>query len=209
MERPRVRVYTDYKSPYAFVANRALFELEQNEGVALEWLPYTLRIAEFMGTVEERTPHFWRKVRYLYMDARRYANAQGLTIKGPRRIYDAFYSSAGMLFAQRHGIFRPYHDTVFRRFWNHELELDELSEISGVIASLGGSVRDFEAYVNGPARDEHDRIIIEAESIGVFGVPTMVFNDELFWGGDRISLLIERIRAPETVKVALGSRQVR
>jgi 2-hydroxychromene-2-carboxylate isomerase len=209
MERPRVRVYTDYKSPYAFVANRALFELEEKQGVALEWLPYTLRIAEFMGTVEERTPHFWRKVRYLYMDARRYANAQGLTVKGPKRIYDAFYASAGILFAQRNGIFRPYHDTVFRRFWNHELELDELSEISGVIASLGGSVRDFEAYVHGAARDEHDGIIDEAEKIGVFGVPTMVFNGELFWGGDRISLLTERIRAPETVKFALGSRQPR
>jgi 2-hydroxychromene-2-carboxylate isomerase len=209
MEKPQVRVYTDYKSPYAFVANRALFALEENEGVELEWLPYTLRIPEFMGTVEERTPHFWRKVRYSYMDARRFANAQGLTIKGPRRIYDAFYSSAGMLFAQRSGIFRAYHDTVFRRFWNHELELDELSEISGVIDSLGGSARDFETYINGPARAEHDRITDEAELLGVFGVPTMVFNGELFWGGDRISLLIERIRAPDTIKTALGSRQPR
>ena len=84
MEKPSVRIYTDYKSPFAFVANQALFELEEKEGVKLEWLPYTLRIPEFMGTVEERTPHFWRKVRYSYMDARRYANAQGLTIKGPR-----------------------------------------------------------------------------------------------------------------------------
>ena len=46
--------------------NQALFELEEKEGVKLEWLPYTLRIPEFMGTVEERTPHFWRKVRYSY-----------------------------------------------------------------------------------------------------------------------------------------------
>src|SRR5271167_3199369 len=110
MQKPRVRVYTDYKSPYAFVANKRLFELEENHG------------AEFMGTVEDRTPHFWRKVRYAYMDARRYANAQGLIMKGPRRIYDAFYSSAGMLFVQRHGLFRPYHDTVFRRIWSHDLE---------------------------------------------------------------------------------------
>src|SRR5215469_15918250 len=151
MEKPRVRIYTDYKSPYAFVANQRLFELEDKHGVELEWLPYTLRVAEFMGTVEERTPHFWRKVRYAYMDARRFANAQGLTMKGPRRIYDAFYSSAGMLFAQRHGLFRPYHDTVFRRFWSHDLEIDELSDISGVIASLGGSSDEFEAYVDGPA----------------------------------------------------------
>jgi 2-hydroxychromene-2-carboxylate isomerase len=209
MERPSVRIYTDYKSPFAYIANQALFELEENEGVKLEWLPYTLRIPEFMGTVEERTPHFWRKVRYSYMDARRYANAQGLTIKGPRRIYDAFYASAGMLFAQRHGIFRSYHDTVFRRFWNHELELDELGAISAVIAALGGSAPAFEAYVNGPARDEHDRIVTEAEAIGVFGVPTMVFNGELFWGNDRIALLTERIRAPETITTALGNRQRR
>ena len=206
MDRPRVRIYTDYKSPYAFVANKRLFELEETYDVELEWLPYTLRIPEFMGTVEERTPHFWRKVRYAYMDARRFANAQGLTMKGPRRIYDAFYSSAGMLFAQRHGFFRCYHETVFRRFWNHQLELDELPEISAVIEGLGGSATEFEAYVSGPARAEHDRIIDEAEALGVFGVPTMVFNGELFWGGDRIDLLIERIQNPDSIAAALGSR---
>jgi 2-hydroxychromene-2-carboxylate isomerase len=206
MAKPPVRIYTDYKSPYAFVANKRLFELEEKHGVELEWRPYTLRIAEFMGTVEARTPHFWRKVRYSYMDARRYANAQGLMMKGPRRIYDAFYASAGMLFTQRHGLFRPYHDTVFRRFWNHNLEIDELPQISGVIADIGGSASDFETYVNGPARAEHDRIIDEAEALGVFGVPTMVFNDELFWGGDRIDMLIERIKNPESIAAALGSR---
>jgi 2-hydroxychromene-2-carboxylate isomerase len=58
MEKTRVRIYTDYKSPYAFVANRRLFELEEKYDVELEWLPYTLRVAEFMGTVEERTPVF-------------------------------------------------------------------------------------------------------------------------------------------------------
>jgi len=207
MEKPLVRIYTDYKSPYAFVANAALFALEEKEGVALEWLPYTLRIAEFMGTVEERTPHFWRKVHYIYMDARRFANAQDLELKGPKRIYDAFYSSAGMLYAQRHGIFRPYHETVFKRFWSHQLELDDLSEISAIIASLGGSAADFEAYVEGPARGEHDRIIAEAEALGVFGVPTMVFNGELFWGGDRIPLLIERIRTPQSADIALGRKR--
>ena len=161
MEQPSVRIYTDYKSPFAFVANQALFELEEKEGVKLEWLPYTLRIPEFMGTVEERTPHFWRKVRYSYMDARRYANAQGLTMKGPRRIYDAFYASAGMLFAQRHGIFRAYHDTVFRRFWNHELELDELARNQRRDSStwrLGAGVRDLcERSGARRARSHHHR----------------------------------------------------
>ena len=209
MTKTRVRIYTDYKSPYAFVANSRLFELEDKHSVELEWLPYTLRVAEFMGTVEERTPHFWRKVRYAYMDARRFANAQGLVMKGPRRIYHAFYASAGMLFAQRHGFFRPYHDTVFRRFWSHDLDIDDVAAIAGVVASVGGSARDFAAFVEGPARAEHDRIIDEAEALGVFGVPTMVLNGELFWGGDRIDMLIERIQNPEGIAAALGSRHRR
>lgn len=206
MQKPRVRIYTDYKSPYAFVANKRLFELEEKHGAELEWLPYTLRVAEFMGTVEDRTPHFWRKVRYAYMDARRFANAQGLTMKGPRRIYDAFYASAGMLFAQRFGFFRLYHDTVFRRFWSHDLEIDDVSAISELIASIGGSPTDFQTYIQGPAPAEHDRIIEEAEALGVFGVPTMVFNGELFWGGDRIDMLIDRIHNPGGIAAALGSR---
>jgi hypothetical protein len=40
----------------------------------------------------------------------------------------------------------------------------------------------------------------------VFGVPTMVFNGELFWGGDRIDMLIERIKNPASIATALGSR---
>ena len=87
---------------------------------------------------------------------------------------------------QRHGFFRPYHDTVFRRFWSHDLEIDELAAISGVIASVGGSPADFEAYAGGPARAEHARIIDEADALGVFGVPTVIVGEQLFWGDDQL-----------------------
>lgn len=40
MEKPRVRIFTDYKSPYAFVASKWLFELEERDGVELQWLAH-------------------------------------------------------------------------------------------------------------------------------------------------------------------------
>jgi 2-hydroxychromene-2-carboxylate isomerase len=193
MERARVRVYTDYKSPYAYVANKPLFELEKEHNVELEWLPYTLRIAEYLDSVEARSAHNWRKVKYAYMDARRYANAQGLILKGPKRIYNAYYASAGMLFAQKHGFFGGYHDTVFEMFWTHQLDIDALGEMKKVIERFGGSPEAFAQYADGPAKEEHQKIIDEAESLGVFGVPTMVLDGELFWGGDRIDMLVKRL----------------
>ncbi len=191
--KPRVRVYTDYKSPYAYVANKPLFDLEKSHDVQLEWLPYTLRIAEYLGSVDDRSPHYWRKVRYAYMDARRYANEQGLILKGPKRIYDATYASAGMLFAQRNGFFRAYHDTVFEMFWTHQLDLDVLDQMNAVIEKLGGSTEAFEAYAKGPAQKEVDAITTEAERLGVFGVPSMLLDGELFWGGDRVDMLTRRL----------------
>ena len=191
--KKRVRVYTDYKSPYAYVANRALFELERTYDIELEWLPYTLRIAEYLGSVEDRSPHDWRKVRYAYKDARRFANEQGLILKGPRRIYDGTLASAGMLFAQREGFFRAYHDAVFERFWSHQLDIDVLKEMTALIGALGGDAAAFEAYAVGPARGEVAAITAEAESLGVFGVPSMLLDGELFWGGDRIDVLARRL----------------
>jgi 2-hydroxychromene-2-carboxylate isomerase len=32
-----------------------------------------------------------------------------------------------------------------------------------------------------------------AEALGVFGAPTFVYRDELFWGGDRLDLLAATI----------------
>lgn len=197
--KKKLRVYTDYKSPYAFVADRALFDLEKSHNVEIEWLPYTLRIDEYLGTVEERSQHDWRKVKYAYMDARRSANRQGLILKGPRRIYTGYYSSVGMLFAQKHGFFKAYHALVFELFWSHRLDVDELSEMRAVIEQLGGSADEYEAYAHGPGKQEHDRIIQEAEASGVFGVPFMVLDKEMFFGGDRIGLLKEYLDADAIV----------
>lgn len=46
---------------------------------------------------------------------------------------------------------------------------------------------------NGWAAARHERVIDEAEAMGVFGVPMFVLDGELFWGGDRNDMLIERL----------------
>lgn len=195
MSRTVVRVYSDYKSPYAFVAVRPTLALAEEFDLALEWRPYTLRIAEYLGTVEDRNPHAWRRVRYSYMDARRFANQQGLTLKGPKRVYDGTFANAGMLFAQANGFFERYHWEVFERFWKRELDIDVLEEVAAVVAETGGDPVAFKAYAEGPGGAELDAVTDEAEAMGVFGVPMYVLDGELFWGGDRLDLL--RVRLAE------------
>lgn len=190
---PGLIVYTDYKSPYAFVADAAIRSIALQYPIHLDWRPYTLRIDEFMGSVEARTVHNWRKVRYGYMDARRMANRQGLIMKGPRRIYSGQLSSMGMLFAQDHGFFEAYHASTFERFWRHDLDLDAPDEMSRHIDALGASGTDFERFVQGDGAARLQRLTDEAERLGVFGVPMMIFDDQLYWGGDRLGMVREAI----------------
>jgi 2-hydroxychromene-2-carboxylate isomerase len=187
-----IRLWIDYVSPYAFVAKAGAYALAADYDIELEWRPYTLDVSSFMGAVEQRDPHHWRRVRYSYMDARRFANKQGLILKGPTRIFYARPANAAMLYAQKHGAFRAYNDLAFERFWRRELDPENVDAVSALLAEVGAPPG-FAAFLAGEGGADHDRLRGEAEAAGVFGVPTFVFDGELFWGGDRIGLLRERL----------------
>jgi 2-hydroxychromene-2-carboxylate isomerase len=109
--------------------------------VRLEWLPYTLEIPEFLGTVEGS--HQRRCIRYSYMDARCLANRRGLTVRGPQKIFDSSIAAIGMLYAQRHDVFRKYYDLVFERFWKRALDIEDREAIRATLSEADAPVADF------------------------------------------------------------------
>lgn len=185
-----VKLYFDYKSPFAFLAMAPALELPRRFRVQVRWIPFVLRI-KGKG---ERSVYSERKVRYSYMDARRWANKQGgLTIRGPLKVYDSRPALVGALFAQRHGLFAEYTSAVFTRFFERLLEIDRPEAVAGLIAELGGSPSGYRAYAEGAGPSALEACLDEADSDGIFGVPTFVFRGELFWGHDRLPLLEEQL----------------
>ena len=181
--------YTDLKSPYAWLALDETFQLAQDFDVALVWRPYSLDIVDFFSTVEARTPHQWRKVKYAYMDCRRQANARGLTLRGPKQIYDTRRANIALMYADREGCVKPFMEDVFERFFSHTIEIEDPGEILDALERAGADPAGFDAFHDGAGGAEHDRIRKEAEELGVFGVPSFLVDGELYWGGDRIGML--------------------
>jgi 2-hydroxychromene-2-carboxylate isomerase len=188
-----LRLYIDYKSPYAYLAKDPAYELEREFGIRFTWLPYVLQIPEFLGTVEARNPHQWRRVRYSYMDARRLANRRRLVVRGPQKILDSSLAAIGMIYAQRRGAFRSYNDFAFERFWRRELDIEDREAIRGMLQEAGVETAAFFDFIDDEGDRELVRICREAEEMGVFGVPTFVLDGELFWGGDRIWMVREKL----------------
>jgi 2-hydroxychromene-2-carboxylate isomerase len=194
-----ITVYSDYKSPYAYLAKDLAYELARDFAVRLDWLPYVLDIPSFLGSArvdgegrvveEARNAHQWRRVRYSYMDCRRQASKRGLVIRGPQKIWDSTLAACGMLWAKRQGdvVFRRYHDIVFERLWKRELDIENPEVIGTVLAEAGTEAAGFAAYAADEGRHEVQEICCSAEAKGVFGVPTFVIDGELFWGREHLS----------------------
>ena len=57
MVAPAITVYFDYKSPFAFLAKDLAYQLAEEEGITLEWRPFTLNIPDFLGGLDDRSDH--------------------------------------------------------------------------------------------------------------------------------------------------------
>jgi 2-hydroxychromene-2-carboxylate isomerase len=197
MVKRTIKIYSDYKSPYAYLAKDLAYELEQQTGAHLDWYPYTLDIPAYLGNAEvdaagnvlreSRNAHQWRRVRYSYMDCRREANRRGLIIRGPFRIFDSSRAHIGMLYAKQRGVFRRYHDCVFERFWRRDLDIENADALAEVLRRCSADITEFPAFLEGEGPRQLQRIQQEAEAAGVFGVPSFLLdNGDLYWGREHL-----------------------
>ena len=199
MSEQQIDAYIDIKSPWAYLAIADMRDIERDFQVALNWRPYTLDIADYLGSAkvdadgnvieENRTPHQWRRVRYSYRNVRRYANLRGLTVRGTQKIWDSSLYNIGMLYAVEQGATEAYIDIGYERFWRRELDIEDVSVIAAVLTEAGADAAGFAAYAAAEGRAAHDRVRTDAEARGVFGVPTLILDDEIFWGREHFSLV--------------------
>ena len=205
MNKRTIKVYSDYKSPYAYLAKDLVYDLERETGVDVDWLPYTLDIPAYLGSAkldasggvaeESRNAHQWRRVKYSYMDCRREANRRGLTIRGTQKIWDSSLANIGMLYAKERGVFRGYHDRVFERFWRRELDIESVPVLAALLAECGADASDFPDYAAGEGRRLLAKMQTDAEAAGVFGVPSFLLEDgDLYWGREHLTRISEIVR---------------
>ncbi len=184
-----IKMYSDYKSPFTYLAFDPAFALEEKYRVRIRWIPFQLRI-KGKG---ERSVYSEHKARYSYLDARRWAKPRGLIIRGPLKVYDTTPALIGGLFAEKHGRLLDYSRKTFELFFRRELEADDADAVATLIASLGLSSQEYREYLSGAGARDYQRAQDEAVADKVFGVPLFIFEGEPFWGHDRIGVLEERL----------------
>jgi len=185
-----IDLWLDLRSPYSFLAMEPAYALEKDFGVALNLRPFALEIG---GAVNLNDPQAvmrgLRKIKYLYADARRFATPRGITLLGPKKVFDQKLVHLAWLYAERSERARALIDLAYPRFFKRELDYEDRSAVEALLKEVGVDPAGFDAF----AADEGPKALAahqaEAEKQGVFAVPTFVVDGELFWGQDRIDFV--------------------
>ncbi|MHB8383889.1 MAG: DsbA family protein [Candidatus Binataceae bacterium] len=191
MDRVIIKMYSDYKSPFAYLAFDPAYALEERFRVRMRWIPFQLRI-KGKG---ERSVYSEYKARYSYLDARRWAAPRKLVIRGPLKVYDTTPALVGGLFAERHGRLLDYSRAAFERFFKREFDADQADAVASLLESLGMPSEEYREYLAGEGARAYEAAQDEAAQDHIFGVPIFVFEGEPFWGHDRIPVLEDRLTA--------------
>jgi 2-hydroxychromene-2-carboxylate isomerase len=164
-------------------------ELEKRYDVRVRWIPFQLRVKD----KGQRSLYSEYKTKYSYLDARRWAKSRGLVIRSQLKVYDTRIALIGGLFAQKHERLLPFNLKVYELFWKRELLPDDSDQVAAVVSAMGLSADEYRAYLAGEGAADYERAQEEAAADHIFGVPIFVFENEPFWGHDRLPGLEQRL----------------
>lgn len=205
-----VEVFWSFRSPYSYLATPRLADMAARYDVDLQIRPVYPLAVRVDGFFERQDP---RWPMYVVRDAFRTAQMLGMTFGPPRpdpivmnmatreiakeQPYIGRLTRLGQAAADR-GKGLPFICEVSRLIWSGETrgwnEGDHLAEAS---RRAGLDLPELDAAIDAdPGRYEaaiqasHDRM----DAVGHWGVPTFVFQDEPFFGQDRIDALLWRLK---------------
>jgi len=197
---PRVAWVFDIISPFSYLAFPRLAELEEH--ARLEWVPVLLAaLLEHYGQLgpAEIVP----KRRFTYRFALWRARRLGLPMRFPPA--HPFNPLAGLRLIIAAGNDRRAAGTVLDAVFRDGRDVSDPAVIGELAQGLG--VSDPQAVLSDPAIKQRLRDNTDwAVSRGVFGVPTLLIGDELFWGHDAMDMALDYLRRPQDFEDAARRR---
>ncbi len=185
-------------SPFSYLAGLELEAIAARRGASIAYKPVQLpRIFAEVGTpaVGDRHPS---KQQYRTQDLARLARARGMAINLRPRHWptNPMPASAAIVSAERAGggdVGGLVHGFL-RAVWAEERDIAEDETVREVLAAAGfdPGIADRGLLT---AVETVERNSDEAVRRGVFGVPSYVVGDEVFWGQDRLALLEAHLAA--------------
>ena len=202
-----VDVFWSFRSPYSYLVTADLLRLKEDFDVEVRLRPVLPIALRAKGRIFDASDK--KRPVYITMDSRRRAEYLGLPFRWPKpdpivqnlETYEVaedqpniWRLNALWLEAGKRGKGVDFAHHVAALIWGGTRDWDQGEHLSEASARAGLDLKDLEASVDPDEAEaaieaNHDAL----EAAGHWGVPTMVFDGEPFFGQDRIDTLRWRL----------------
>lgn len=190
--------YFDYLSPFSYYAHFRLQNMRKD--ISVVYRPVALGpLLNHWGIKGpgEVTP----KREFLLKQCLRYSKKHNIPFTTPKThpfnsLYAVRLSLAGVAGIHQEKVI----DTLWKAGWETRIDMGEPDELLRVLREAGLPADElYEKSFEKSAKVELKKNIEEAVSLGVFGVPSFVSGQELFWGNDSLEDLFDFLDNRDTL----------
>lgn len=184
--------YFDFLSPFAYLARYKLAQIADEHSCTINYKAIDLDQAKkAIGNTGPSNRDMPIKLGYLIKDLARWAERYGVPLL-PVKNHNSRLLNLGTYYAELHGKSRDYVEAAYRRTWGEGGAPDDEALLRGIASELAWDPEEFLRYVNSAeAAERYQATTREAIGRGVFGVPTFMVGEQMWWGNDRLLFLEE------------------
>lgn len=185
----QIDFWFEFASTYSYPAATRVRRLADEAGVTIRWRPFLLGpIFKAHGWDDSPFNLYAAKGRYMWRDLERVCAELDLPFRKP-----SVFPQSGLVAARvalvglEHGWGEDFIAAVYRAQFAQGLLINDPAVIRDILVALTLDPKQvFDAIQADAIKTRLRENTQEAERLGIFGAPSVMVNDELFWGNDRL-----------------------
>ena len=183
--------YFDFISPYSFLAHKQIRKIENKESIKIIYRPVLLGGLHNLHGI--KAPAFIpAKAKHMVRDCKLMAEKNSIKFK-----FNSYFPirslnlMRGVLVAEEDNIKKYYIDNIFNTIWQDGLNMNDTIVIQKILQNLNINPKTFSLRTTSSLiKDLLKKKTNDAYEKGVFGAPTFLVNNKIFWGQDRIEFAL-------------------
>ena len=184
--------YFDFISPYSFLAHKEIKKIEKTNSIKIKYKPILLGGLHKLHGI--KAPAFIpAKAKHMIRDCKLIAEKNKIKFK-----FNSYFPirslnlMRGVFVAEEDNYKSYYIDSIFNSIWQDGLNMNDENVVLKVLKNLNINPKTF--LLRSTSSSVKDSLIQktnEAYEKGVFGAPSFISNNKIFWGQDRIEFVIK------------------
>ena len=184
--------FFDFISPYSYLAHKQIRNIEYQHNIKINYMPILL--GGLLNLAEIKAAAFIpSKAKFMIKDCKLFS--EKFNIKFKFNSYFPIQSlnlMRGVLIARKENKTGLYIDKFFDACWKDGLNLNDQKIVDKILEDLNFNLEAFKLKISEQKiKDELKKRTKDAYLKGVFGAPSFIINNKMFWGQDRLEFVLK------------------